>query len=123
MAVEEEMREKTRPWSAFENAAVKSKAERLKHELRANEADPRARGAPSLTGSTDPPAPGPGSTPWPEEGSGQTKAPLRPSVHPCGDARGSVAAPLLSLTPLSTVRTDNKAKHELGDKQKAPKGI
>lgn len=47
--------------------------------------------------SADPPAPG--SIPWPEEGSGQAKAPLRPSAHPCSDARGNVAALVTSAVP------------------------
>lgn len=87
VAVKEGMRKKKRPQSAFENASVKSKGDSLKCKLRANEADPRARGA----RPSHPPALGPGSIPWPGERSGQPKAPLRPSrasLQRCQQKRG-----------------------------------
>lgn len=110
VAVKEEKRQKKRPWSAFENAAVKSKAERLKCELREIKADPRARGARSWF------------HPMARRGLGRPKLLSDPQHIPAvmPEGVGLPQSPLLSLVPISTA--DNEAEHELGDKQKTPKG-
>lgn len=120
VAAKEEMREKKRPWSAFENAAVKSKAERLKHELRAKEAGPRARGArPSWAALTQssrtwlhPMARG---EVWAGQGSSQT---LSTSLKRCQREHGCPG----HLCCPHGLTADNEAKQELGHEQKAPKG-